>query len=603
MITKDEGLILLTDIVTQKTVHQDYTRVTELADKYYKLFTGDDIEELLLQIVTRETDDEFEQRRRITKSVIPSTLNSTKLPFHKAVRKSPIKSISYQSQDDNRVKELENKLGVYWGERSLEEYLEYVYIDYNYQDPNAFLITEFSDFDPKIEKASPYPFIATSVDAVMYEYKNEILQYLVVKLPIKFVDTKIVDIASDFGTKKEEQEFDAEGFKYTMYLGNDTIQFTQVGKETFIPEGLDTIQIGPDKFMIEYFTPKATKVPAVRLGYIRDAETKGRTFVSVFHSVMLLLEKGLKTDSELDLSIALTAFPAMYKYLDRCSEPDCRGGKLLDGITECKKCKGTGWASHNSVMDVITLTLPRTPDEMFDLERMEATKYGPIELLQFMSDYVDKLTKWVFAKMFNGEVYTQSDVQTASVQTATQKLLEVDNMNDTLFAFTRNYSAIWKFIVTDIAVFTDNGNGLILSHKFPYDLKFKGLNELMLELKSARDAGASTSTISAIEDDINEILYTDRPAELKKIRTKNIVNPFRGYNEADVRLIISQGLTTEANAVLYSNLESIFNELELEDSEIYDMAIDIIVERVKLKTTEYIVQMKAEEPAPVQQPF
>jgi hypothetical protein len=125
----------------------------------------------------------------------------------------------------------------------------------------------------------------------------------------------------------------------------------------------------------------------------------------------------------------------------------------------------------------------------------------------------------------------------------------------------------------------------------------------MNELKIAKDSGASTSTISAIEDDINEILYSDRPNDLKKIKIKSLVNPFRGYNEANVRLIISQDKTTEYNEVLWANLESIFNDLELESPELYDLKFNLILEKVRAKTEEYVAQINSEIPEPVASPF
>ena len=99
----------------------------------------------------------------------------------------------------------------------------------------------------------------------------------------------------------------------------------------------------------------------------------------------------------------------------------------------------------------------------------------------------------------------------------------------------------------------------------PNDFKWKSLQELMADLKMAKDAGASTSTISAIEDDINEILYLDRPEILKEIRIKNLINPFRGYSESDIRFIISQGNVPLYNRTLWENFESIFQDLEAEN--------------------------------------
>lgn len=566
---KVAGLELLKTVIEKKLRHQDYDHVTELADKYYKMKTGDEITDLLKQITTRETKEEFEQRENISKSVIPSILNSTQLPFQKAVRKQPLlREILYPT--DGKRTELENYIDNYWGEKSLDEYLEYAMIDYNYIDPNAFLITEFANFDPNKEKASPYPFIATSTDAIMFEYLNENLQYLIVMLPIKFMD----------------KDIEKDGYKFTMYLGADTIEMRE--SET----GIEI-----DGKYYEYFeyTPKAEKVPAQRFGFIRDAETKGRTFVSVFHPVILLLEKLMKTDSELDLSTAMTAFPQRFAYVDKCGNKDCQGGHLLDGHTICPDCHGTGQQQlHSGVKDVITLTLPRNPAEMITLDNLLVYKTPPIELLQFNKDYINDLRILVHTMMFNNEIATRSE--TATAVTATEKNFGSDNMNDTLYPFGRNYSSMWEFVVRDIATFTDLSEGLSVHHKFPSDFKFKSLTELMTELKVAKDAGASTSTISAIEDDINAILYSDRPGELKKIEVKSMLNPFRGYPEATTRLLISQGLTTTYNATLWANLESIFNEIELETPDIYNMSIQKIREKVKVKTQEYIDMMKAEVP-------
>jgi hypothetical protein len=130
----------------------------------------------------------------------------------------------------------------------------------------------------------------------------------------------------------------------------------------------------------------------------------------------------------------------------------------------------------------------------------------------------------------------------------------------------------------------------------------KGLSELMAELKMAKDAGASTSTISAIEDDINEILYSDRPQELKEMRIKNEINPFRGYSESDIRFIISQNNVPLYNRTLWENFESIFQDLEVENQNpwLFDLAYPKIVELVRAKTEEYVQKIKDETPEVVE---
>jgi hypothetical protein len=596
---KEDGLVLLVDVVKESKTHQDFDRVMKLADKYFKLVTGKGIEELLARIITRESDEEFDQRTKITKSVCPAILNSTKLPFQKATRKQPIvRRIDFSGDADAKKLELETYIAKYWGDKSLEKFLEYSFVDYNFTDPNAFLITEFDEFDSLIEKAQPYPFIATSTEAIMFEYKNEILDYLIVKLPIIYLD------------KGSPQP----GFKFTMYLGWDTIVLEQVAEEVYnnsigVESDDEFIEIEKKYYRLIYFEPKNKKVPACRFGFIRDTETKGRTFVSLFHSVLCYLEKTLKIDSELDLSTAMVAFPQRFAYVTPCKERDCNKGYLPDG-GECKTCGGTGvQPMHRGTMDMITLALPKDPLQMVNLENMLVYKAPPIELLTFQQEYIEYLKKSIHAMMFNADLFTREEVSV----TATEKILETDNMNDTLYPFARTYSSIWEFVVKDIATFTDMEPSNV-EHKYPNDFKMKGLSELMVELKLAKDAGASTSTISAIEDDINEILYSDRPEALKEIKTKNLINPFRGYSEADIKFIISQNNVPLYNRTLWENFESIFQDLEAENQNpwLFDLAYDKIIDLVKVKTQKYIdnisgeQQKKAEEEAKLfekQNPF
>lgn len=573
---KIKGLEVVIDVIWKNKVHQDYKRVTELADLYYKLVTGDGIDDLLKQIITRETDEEFDQRKKITESVCPAILNSTKLPFQKATRKAPIvRMIDFEGDADKKKLEIEEFIKSYWGDKSLEQYLEYAFTDYNYIDPNAFLITEFTAFDPLKEKAKPYPFIVTSSEAIMYEYHNEILDYIIVKLPITYLDK---------GTPQP-------GFKYTIYLGMDTIELTQVSEDQKMNE--DVIEIEKKYYQVVYFEPKNEKVPAIRLGFIRDAETKGRTFVSLFHHVLAYLKKTFKIDSELDLSTSMCAFQQRYAYVSPCKNPGCNKGELIGGGM-CPDCHGTGQQEfHRGTMDIVTLTLPKDPAEMVDLDRLLVYKGPLIELLTFQQEYIEYLKKSVHAMMFNADLFTRAEVSV----TATEKVLETDNLNDTLYPFARHYSSVWEFVVKDIATFIDLSQGLKVQHKFPNDFKMKGLLELMTELKMAKDAAASTSTISAIEDDINEILYSDRPEELKEMRIKNEINPFRGVANADIRFIISQNNVPLDKRTLWENFESIFQDLEVENQNpwFYDLAYTKINELVKAKTLEYVKNITGEQ--------
>lgn len=585
------ALEYLKDVVNFNKELKHYKRRVELAQEYFDYYTGN-LEKRLQRIISRESEKEFEQRQLITSHITKSILNSAKLPFYKASRKLPFKKIDFDSTNsDTRRKLLETYISVYNGDKSLDSYLELMFVEYNFIDPNAFLIVEFLSND-ETERAKPYPFIAKSDQVIDYNYINGILEYLVIRMPIKFI----------------ENDKEKDGHKYTMYNGNETFVFEQVAKndKKFSPDNY-YITNDDKKFLISLFNVKAKADPelipaCIQFGYILDPETNYETYLSVFDCALPYLKKTLKNNSELDQAMAMTAFPERYRYVPGCSNEGCFKGKMPDG-KDCPACGGTGKASaHKGTQDIFELELPRDLTEIIGLEKLSATKSPQIELLKFLDEYIRQLKVDVHTTIFNSDVFTKPTVST----TATEKLLDTDNMNDALRAFCNRYSQVWKFNVYFIAVFTDNvkvKNGdpdIILTHKFPNDLKLKSLSELMTDLKTAYDSNASMSTISAIEADINEILYADRPDDLKKINIQQMFYPFNGMSQDDIRYYISSNLVSKFNQVLAANYSNIWNDLEREGNIwIYDLEPPKIWDLLTKKVNKLIDGLKEEQPEPI----
>jgi hypothetical protein len=123
------GLGLLKKIIKNDLKHEDYVRVTDLADKYYKYKSGDDIESELQKIEKAVSEEEFEQIKRIYRSIIPPVVNSTQWPFQKAIKTKPtVRMIDFPDKSDEKKSELEVFIKKYWGDKSLEKYLEYAFI-------------------------------------------------------------------------------------------------------------------------------------------------------------------------------------------------------------------------------------------------------------------------------------------------------------------------------------------------------------------------------------------------------------------------------------------------------------------------------------------
>jgi len=559
---KADAIAYLKRVIDEKIRHKDYKRVTELAELYRTLYTGEGLGAIIKKMYKIDVPEE-----QIT-SIIPPVLKSTQYPFNKVFRVKPVERlIDYDSNSsEDRSTELNRFVATFWGGLSLEEYLQHVLIEYGYIDPNAWIVTEFKPFNAINEKAKPYPFLVLSHEAIDYEIDNGEVNYLIVYQKVDDRD------------------------RYTMYLKDETIVFQET-------ENKNDTKIAGRYYNLEEYYPKAGQVPAQRIGYIPDLKTRGRTFVSMFDKIVPFLLKIVKIDYEGDVSLGDLAFPKRYEYVERCKDPDCFKGKTPTG-ENCKVCGGTGEIGiHRTATDIRTFRMPSDKDEFMDLRGMTFTDFPPVEGLRFQQEVKNALKSQAMSLMFNADIFDKTEV----TATATEKNLMRDNLNDAVYPLALNYERTFIKQVQLIAVLTDNDESLIVNLILPKDFKFKSLAELMGDLEAARRAKAAITTISAIEDDINEMLYSERPDELRKIRIKNAINPFYGYTEEMIRVIIAQRETTKHNIVLFANLESIMSELEIENEKpwIYDMAMAKIMDLVKAKVEVYMLLIESEKPEPV----
>ena len=79
----DAALLYLREVIEHDRKYKYYEENVALYQKYLKLFTGKDIELLLKQFALRETDQMFEQRKRLYKSVMPAVANNLTQVFKK----------------------------------------------------------------------------------------------------------------------------------------------------------------------------------------------------------------------------------------------------------------------------------------------------------------------------------------------------------------------------------------------------------------------------------------------------------------------------------------------------------------------------------------
>jgi hypothetical protein len=569
-MTEFEDILVKT--IAGKIRHRDYDRVTKLSKKYTQLITGEGIDEQLRQFVRREDTDLFTQRKLITKQITPAVMNSIMKPAYKIPRCDNIKKDIFNASSE-KVKQIIEKASSFYGRMSVDDYLATRFIQLDFTDPNTFIVIEFDPFDPLHEKASPRPFEVSSEMAINFKFKNNILQWLIVLEPCTFM--------------RDKQEVPGE--KYTMYLNDDIIIYQEVDKDTLNVEGFELKKVGEDrKFLVTYLQPKGGKVQAFRVGHELDLVTNGRTFVSPAEPAMPWLEKSIKHISEMDLSVALHVFPQKAIIALPCPEMHCNKGMNTIENTICKSCSGTGTLVHKSAHDVIQVPMPRSGDEMPDLTKYVAYFTPDIALIQWMSDYADKLEEKAIKAVYNSETFKRDQVE----KTATGENVDLQNVYDTLYPISEQLSYLWKGFHWFIAVFTDNDQGTTFFHKFPRDFKFKSESELLNDLKSANESNAPAFLKQEINWDIAMIRYRDDPDSLKRYEVRNKFMPFMGKSPDEITYIFSSGLARQSDKILWANFDIIFSALEKENKGFYDLKHESQAKLVSEKTTAIMEENK-----------
>lgn len=565
MDDKAKGLELLNNTILKTLRHKDYERVTALAKKYFDIFTGEGINDYLRQVMRREDSEMFEQRKKLYTTTIPAAVESIVVTFNKPLRSNRIYS-SIEHPDSKARDEITERMRSFWqgeSESGVDAYLRDRWVPLEVYDPNAFIAVEFGAFDPAKEKPWPFPFEYSSAEAINYQYRNGILDWIITMVPILY------------RTDVSDPEKTESGSRYVMYLDNWAISLTQVDIKKRITdrtaavfhEVKDAKGIVQSVYVIEEFNTKAGAVPLFRAGHKLDPVTQRRTCVSILHPALNFFLKEIKTGSELDITMAMHAFPQKIQYGKRCEGNRekgiiCNDGKTPTG-TDCPECGGSKIAPiHKTAMDIMLVAPPKKPgDPVLDLEKAVVYKAPPVELIRFQEEYLERITEKAKAAVFASQAVLRTQVE----KSATELDYGMDNVYDTLEPFAIKYSYAWRFFVNQIAIYTDNASPqLVVYHSFPKDFKFKTLGQLLAEAKTASESGLSQHAVDAVNNDILEVLYADDQDTLTRIKVKNRFHPFSGKGKDEMASIVMSGDILPYYKTLYLYFDVIFDEIDNE---------------------------------------
>lgn len=590
-------------LVAKKTQHVHYPHVVRLTKQYYRpLITGEGADHLIKRFNLREDEEAHRQRLRLTQLITPSITNTLMAPARKVPKVRPVvNSVEWKgegvSTDDikKRHEAIETAASVFYAGKGIDHYMGSVLLDQGAIDPNAFCLVLFDDYDARWEKPRAYPSIIGCEDAWNFSYVNGRLEWLLVHRDYEYDVTtaaKAVKKGGRIETTDLKAPKKAKGHAWWMYTDTHQIMMLQVdkGRISAAVEGIVVTSTGEaagetptmaaratywyraskeELYEVVFYEHNSGAVQAFRLGFMPDMRTKGATMVNLWDPAMPYLLKGVKSGSELDISASLHAFLQKISYENPCkgytddqgAHSECNNG-YGPGGAKCKSCGGSGMEVHRSGQDHITLAMPRSKDEAFDLSSITHYVQLPIEVLEWQDKYVDKLERNCYRAVYNSDRFRPAD---ASTTTATGDIIDLQSIYDTLKPCADWYSQSRVLIMELIARYT-LGDGkakeINVSHEFPRNMRFETTAERVKLLQDMRNAGASNGAMMQVDGMILEDLYVDDPQALRKARTIGSFNPFVGKAEGTVLSLISQDLATKEDKVLWTNENRVYDECE-----------------------------------------
>ena len=147
----------LFEIIRKDKRHEHYDYIVKRTKAWRAIVSGKGIDEYYTQFNQRETDEQFLQRKRITQQITSSVCKNVRDIEFKVPRSNSITKVIATESNEENLNAFTEILNQFWGDSSLNDYMDVRWVELNDTDPNSFVVIEWGDFEED-EHAQPYPF-------------------------------------------------------------------------------------------------------------------------------------------------------------------------------------------------------------------------------------------------------------------------------------------------------------------------------------------------------------------------------------------------------------------------------------------------------------
>lgn len=588
MMTPEQIQSKIEQIIAFDLKHENYDRSVEHAEWCKAMMTGDGQDGIYLRFREKADDTQKNQIKELYISLTPYVLNPIKAFFEK-VKRTDGKTFEVNTDDDDSKGRIEQKTNNFYQGETLEEYIEDRTLEYDFYDPNAFIITEFQDKRDAeaVVDRTPYPFEVPSHQVRNYEYsKTGELNWLLVEQRYK---NRILNES----TMQVEESFD-EFSNFYFYAPGFVFNYKEVGKvtksEKIVYSTIGTVN-GVRHFEVYVYENGTTTTPARKVGTYKNSAHSPVFRVSPYYIAKKSLNRLISRTMYLDITENKHVFPQKYVYTKPCTyqsdEGTCVEGYINgDHNHSCPACNGTGKEMHFTEQDVITLELPESKEGLLPLADLAHYVKLPIEVAKWLDEQVQKAQQQVLYLMLSSNAVKQD--QLFQPKTATENIIDIENLYDKLAPYTRNVSQQIIFHSNTIAKYLDIK--ATFEHSYPKELGIETTNEIISQYDAAKTAGMGYQFLNILNKKALKRQYRSAPEKILMLEARQRFIPFQSHSDEMISMILAGRLPDDYDRVLYENQDSIFKKIEVEHPAFYVYEYNkqekIVKEYVAAKTAE-----------------
>lgn len=556
----------------QDTPHSKYNQWADDAKFWRGIVSGENLKELIVSYKARETEEQKEQRVKLT--LQPTKSVSHRVLSHYSRLQSTDKrasKITYEVEGEAKAV-LTERLKNFSGGRSLENYLFETFAPQVATDPHSFLLVLFDgprdsrgDF---IEKPYPRPEIIPTEQVWNLKAVNGVYEWLLRRV-------------NHTGKAKAEAMVSAVGAlpgkeitwtEYTLYFAGYTQTLTQItdaNPVTVLNKNQEIVEVmnkekKPVQWLLTTFTTQQTRPPFIQYGFERNPIDRD-TFVSVMEPVRSEFIELVNRASEYALTLALHVFLQKYQYVDDCEFKSPGQGKCEHGVMsfsreQCPKCKGTGRDIVATVQDVVTIKYPEDGERLMPLSNMIYYPTLPFDIVNHLKVEVKEKPDEIERVMWGVLIGERAN----AAMTATEVVKRYDSVYNVLTRAAQHWEEMYEHCAYLVAEYAEVSDGLTVDYTFPADYEMETLDELLLALKHAKDAGASAAAQDYINSRVLKKQSKDNPTLIAWEEAQNNHRPFRTKSETERAMVLSELPEADFSRVLWTFFDEIFAEIKFE---------------------------------------